>query len=82
MNVKFVGFQNHSWVFHISLHIVSNSDSAVNFTQLSCESFLRRPNGSELKLCLKIAEIKFSYVAKILPWLKRVGGKIQPHAKG
>ena len=62
--------------FHISLRFVLNSNSAINFTQLSCKSFLRRPNGSQLKLCLKIAEINFSYFAKIPPWLKMVGGKI------
>ena len=43
--------------FHISPHFFSNSDSAINFTQLSYKSFFHRPNGSELKLCLKIAEI-------------------------
>ena len=44
--------------------------------QLSYKSFLRRPNGSELKLCLKIAEINFSYFSKIPPWFEMVGGKI------
>ena len=79
-----VGFFTYkSQSFHISSHFVSNSNSAINFTQLSYESFLCRPNGSELKnLCLKIAEINFSYFAKIPPWLEMVGGKNQPHTKG
>ena len=67
--------------FHISPHFVLNSNCAVNFSQLSCKSFLRRPNKSELKLCLKIAEINFSYFAKIPKWLKMVGRKNQLHAK-
>ena len=62
--------------FHISPHFVLNSNSLINFTQLSYKSFLRKPNGLELKLCLKIAEINFSYFAKIPPWFEMVGGKI------
>ena len=60
--------------FHISLHFVSNS--VINFTQLSYKSFFCRPNGSQLKLCLKIAEINLSHFVKIPPWLEMVGGKI------
>ena len=52
------------------------------FYTTSYKSFLRRPNGSELKLCPKIAEINFSYFAKIPPWLEIVGRKNQPHTKG
>ena len=56
--------------FHISLHFVSNSNSAINFGQLSYRSFLCGPNGSQLKLSLKIAELNVSYFAKIPLWLK------------
>ena len=62
--------------FHIFLHLILNSNSAINFTQFSYKSFLRRPNGSELKSCLTIAEINFSYFAKIRQWLEMVDGKI------
>ena len=62
--------------FHTSLHFVLNSKSAINFGQLSYKSFLCRPNGSQLKLCLKIAELNFSYFAKIPSWLEIVGGQI------
>ena len=66
--------------FHISLHLVSNS--VINFGQLSYKSFLCRPKESQLKLCLKIAELNFSYFAKIPQWLETVGRKISQHAKG
>ena len=72
--VEFFTYKPQS--FQISQHFVLNSNSVINFTQLSYEAFLRRPNGSELKLCLKIAEINFSYFVKIPPWLEMVGGKI------
>ena len=82
-NVKFPGFRttvvSFNYIpqsFHISLHFVSNSNSAINFRQLSYESFLCMSNGSQLKLCLKSAEINFSYFAKIPPWLEMVGRKI------
>ena len=52
------------------------------FGQLSYRSFLCRPNGSQLKLYLKIAESKFSYFAKIPLWLEIGGWKNQLHAKG
>ena len=60
--------------FRISLHFVSNS--AINFGQLSYRSFLCRPNGSQLKLCVKIAELSFSYFAKIPPCFEIGGQKI------
>ena len=60
--------------FHISLHFVSNSE--INSVPLSYKSFLCRPNSSQLKLYLKIADINFSYFAKIPPWLEVVGGKL------
>ena len=44
--------------FHISLHFISNSNSVINFGEISCESFSCRPNGSQLKLCPKIAQLK------------------------
>ena len=37
--------------------------------------FFCRVNGSELKLCPKVAEIYFSYFAKIPQWLEMVGGR-------
>ena len=86
-NIKFSGFQNHCWVFtykpqpfHISLNFISNSNSAINFGQLFYISFLCRPKGSQLKLCLNIAELNFSYFAKSPHWLEMVGGKISQHA--
>ena len=88
-NVKFSGFQNHCWVFtckrqpfHISLHFLSNSNSVLNFRQISYESFFCRPKGSQLKLSLKIAQLNVSYFSKIPPWLEIGGQKNQPHAKG
>ena len=54
----------------------------INFTQLSYKSFLCRTNGSELKLCPKVAEINFSYFVKTPQWLEMVGRKISQHAKG
>ena len=69
--------------FHISLHFVSNSYSVLNFGQISYKSFFCRPKLSlKLKLSLKIAQLKFSYFAKIPPWLEMAGRKNQPHAKG
>ena len=62
--------------FHISLHFVLNSNSVINSTQLLYKSFLCRPNGFQLKLYLKTADINFSYFAKIPPLLEVVGGKI------
>ena len=69
---------------NISLNFVSNSNSVINFGQLFYKSFLCRPKGSQLKLCLKIAELNFSYFAKSPQWLETVtvGGKISQHAKG
>ena len=54
----------------------------LNLGQISYESFFCRPNGSQLKLSLKIAQLNFSYFAKIPPWLEMGGQKNQPHAKG
>ena len=54
----------------------------LNLGQISYESFFCRPNGSQLKLSLKIAQLNFSYFAKIPPWLEMGGRKNQPHAKG
>ena len=54
----------------------------INFGQISYESFFCRPNRSQLKLCLKIAQLNFSYFAKIPPWLEIGGPKNQPDAKG
>ena len=54
----------------------------INFGQISSESFFCRPNGSQLKLCLKIVQLNFSYFAKIPLWLEIGGQKNQPHAKG
>ena len=68
--------------FHTFPHFVLNSNSAINFEQLSYKSFLCRPNGLKLKLCLKIDELNFSYFLKIPPWLEIGGLKNQPHAKG
>ena len=52
----FVGFFTYKpQPFHISLHFVSNSNSVLNFGQISYESVFCRPNGSQLKLILKIA---------------------------
>ena len=48
----------------------------INSAQLSYKSFFCRPNGSQLKLCLKIAEMNFSYFAKIPSRLEMVGRKI------
>ena len=62
--------------FHISLHFVSNSNSVLNFGQISYESFFCRPNGSQLKLSLKIAQLNFSYFVKIPLWLEIGGRKI------
>ena len=80
-NVKFAGFGTtvgfftyKSQSFHISLHFIRNSNSVINFTQLSYKSFLCRSNRSELKLCPKVAEINFSYFAKTPQWLEMVGG--------
>ena len=75
-------FTNKPQPFHISLHFVSNSNAVVNFRQFFCRSFLCRPKGSQVKLCLKIAELNFSYFAKIPQWLETVGRKISQHAKG
>ena len=58
--------------FHISLHFVSNY--VINFGQISYKLFFCRPSGSQLKLCLKIAELNFSYFVKIPPWLE-IGGR-------
>ena len=69
-------FTNKPQSFHISLHFALNSNSAINSTQLSYKSFLCRPNGSQPKVYLKIADINFSYFAKIPLWFKVVGGKI------
>ena len=65
--------------FHISLHFISNSDSVINFGQISYNSFFCRPSGSQLKLCLKIAELNFSYFAKIPLWFEVGGRKNQPN---
>ena len=54
----------------------------LNLGQISYESFFCRPNGSQLKLSLKIAQLNFSYFAKIPPWLEIGGRENQPHAKG
>ena len=88
-NVRLVGFQNHCWLFtyrpqpfHISLHFILNSNSVMNIPQISSKLFFCRPNGSQLKLCLKIAQLNFSYFAKIPPWLKIGGPKNQSNAKG
>ena len=61
---------------------LKNSNSVIIFRQLSHKSFHCRPNGSQLKLCLKIPVLNFSYFAKIPPWLETGGWKNQPHAKG
>ena len=68
--------------FHISLHFVSNSNSVLNFGQISYESFFCRPNGSQIKLSLKIAQLNFSSFVKIPQWLEIGRRKNQPHAKG
>ena len=68
--------------FHISLHFASNSNSVINFRQISYKSFFCRPNGSQLKLCPKIAQLNFSYFVKIPAWLEISGQKSQPYAKG
>ena len=68
--------------FHMSLHCISNSNSVLNFRQISYESFFCRPNGSQLKLCLETDQLNFSYFAKIPLWLEIGGWKNQPHAKG
>ena len=36
--------------------------------------FFCGPNGSQLKLCLKIAHLNFGYFVKIPPWLT-IGGQ-------
>ena len=54
----------------------------INFGQISYKSFFCRPNGSQLKLCLKIAQLNFSSFVKIPPWIEIGGQKNQPHAKG
>ena len=54
----------------------------LNLGQISYESFFCRPNGSQLKLSPKIAQLNFSYFAKIPPLLEMGGWKNQPHAKG
>ena len=75
-------FTNKPQPFHISLHFVSNSNSVINFGLISHKSFFCRPNGSQLKLCPKIAQLNFCYFVKILPWLEIGRQKNQPHAKG
>ena len=72
--VGFVTYKPRS--FRISLHFVLNSNSSINFTQLSYKSFFQRPNGSELKLCPKIAEINFTYFSAAHKGLLRVDSKI------
>ena len=54
----------------------------LNFGQISYESFFCRPNGSQLKLSVKIAQLNLSYFAKIPPWLEIGGQKNQLHTKG
>ena len=51
----------------------------LNFGQISYEPFFCRPNGSQLKLSVKIGQLNFSYFAKIPPWLEVGGRKNQPH---
>ena len=50
----------------------------INFGQLPYKSIFV---GQMVKLCLKIAQLNFSYFAKIPPWLEIGGRKNQPHAK-
>ena len=74
-----VGFPTYMYKpqsFHISLHFVLNSNSSINFMQLSYKSFLCRPNRSQRKLCQRIDAINFNCFSKIPPWLEMVGRKI------
>ena len=54
----------------------------LNLGQISYESFFCRPNGSQLKLSPKIAQLNFSYFAKIPPWLEIGGAEKSAARKG
>ena len=53
------------YIFHVSLHIVLYSNSAINSTKFGHKSFLCRPNGSQLKLHQKIAGVTISHLSKV-----------------